>query len=137
MKVQAYLFFNGCCEEALAFYTKVLGAQTTAMMRFKDMPPSPETPISPEMAEKIMHANFTVGQTQIMASDGDCSDGSEHKGYALSISAKDVAEGKKLFDALLTDGGQVSMPYQKTFWAEGFGMLKDRFGVHWMVSCEH
>jgi len=58
-----------------------------------------------------------------------------HKGFSLSVQATSVDDGKKLFDAL-AQGGQVTMPYGPQFWAVGFGMLNDRFGVPWMVNCE-
>jgi PhnB protein len=136
MQVQPYLTFYGQTEAALKFYEKALGAKTMFMMRFKDAPPNPERPISPEMADKIMHSSFTIGDSMLMASDGDCSNPSgTHSGYSLSLNPATVDEGQKQFDAL-ADGGEVTMPFQKTFWALGFGMLKDRFGVHWMINVE-
>ncbi|WP_275925153.1 VOC family protein, partial [Burkholderia sola] len=101
---------------------------------FKDAPPNPDYPMSPEMSDKVMHASFTIGDSMIMCSDGDCSQpaGAAHAGYSLSLNPATVEEGQKLFDAL-ADGGEVTMPFGKTFWALGFGMAKDRFGVHWMV----
>ncbi|MBM7060165.1 VOC family protein [Pseudomonas sp. UL073] len=136
MQVQPYLFFNGRCEEALAFYGQAIGAQTTFLMRFKeapDMPPSNECGnIGPE---HIMHANLTIGSTQVMASDGASPDAPGFRGFSLSVTAANPAEAEQAFNALL-DGGQVVMPLQETFWAKAFGMLVDRFGVHWMVNCE-
>lgn len=106
------------------------------MMRFKDAPPNPDYPVTPEVADKIMHASFTIGDSMLMCSDGDCRNTSgTHSGYALSLNPATVDEGKKLFDALAEDGN-VTMPFQKTFWALGFGMVKDRFGVQWMVNVE-
>ncbi|SMC27024.1 PhnB protein [Andreprevotia lacus DSM 23236] len=132
MQVQSYLFFsNGQCEEALAFYGKVLGAKTTFLTRYGDVPPG--TPVEPGQENKVMHCNFTIGDTQIMASDNCAAPGAGMNGFALSLAPATVEEGKVIFDAL-ADGGQVNMPYQPTFWADGFGMLVDRFGVHWMIN---
>ncbi|KWF31373.1 VOC family protein [Burkholderia pseudomultivorans] len=137
MQVQPYLTFYGQANEALRFYEKALGAKTLFKMHFKDAPPNAEHPITPEMADKVMHASFTIGDSMIMCSDGDCSQpaGGRHAGYSLSLNPATVEEGQKLFDAL-ADGGEVTMPFGKTFWALGFGMTKDRFGVHWMVNVE-
>jgi PhnB protein len=135
MQVQPYLIFNGRSDEALAFYTQALGAKVHLLVRFKDAPPDPARPIDPALADKVMHASFPIGDSILMCSDGDCNaTGRGHDGYSLSLDPATVEEGQKLFDALLANGGEAAMPFQKTFWALGFGMLKDRFGVHWMVN---
>jgi PhnB protein len=135
MQVQAYLIFNGRSDEALAFYERALGAKVLLLVRFKDAPPNPQHPADPALADKVMHASFQIGDSILMCSDGDCNPGGgRHEGYSLSLDPATVEEGQKLFDALLADGGEIAMPFQKTFWALGFGMLKDRFGVHWMVN---
>ncbi|KER67537.1 hypothetical protein HR51_33835 [Burkholderia cepacia] len=137
MQVQPYLTFYDRADEALQFYEKALGAKTMFKMHFKDAPPNPDYPLTPEMGDKVMHASFTIGDSMIMCSDGDCSQpgGGMHAGYSLSLNPATVEEGQKLFNAL-ADGGEVTMPFGKTFWALGFGMAKDRFGVHWMVNVE-
>ena len=138
MKVEPYLMFEGRCEEALDFYRRALGAQVKLLMRYKDNPepaagegcadgsgPGPK----PEM---VMHASFTVGDTQIMASDGMGSGTTRFEGISLALSPADEAEAKRLFNAL-ADGGQVQMPLATTFFSKAFGMVADRFGVPWMV----
>jgi PhnB protein len=130
MKVEPYLFFNGRCDEALTFYKKALGAEVQAVHRFKDAPDPSMRP--PGMDEKVMHANFKVGETQIMASDGHCQGQAAFEGFSLSISVADANQAKRLFDAL-SEGGKVQMPLGKTFYSPAFGMVEDRFGVGWMV----
>ena len=133
MNVQPYLFFDGRCEEALAFYRSALGATVTMMMRFNDSPEAPPPGTQPPgTGDKIMHASFRVGDTEVMVSDGHCSGRTEFKGFALSITVPSEAEAKRAFDAL-ADGGQVQMPLSKTFFSPSFGMLTDRFGVMWML----
>lgn len=131
MQVQPYLFFDGCCEEALAFYSQALGAQVTALMRYRDSP-EPPPPGDAMDGEKIMHANLQIGETQIMASDGQRPGEGVFKGFSLSLAPATDAEARRLFDAL-ADGGQVQMPFGPTFFATAFGMVADRFGVGWMV----
>lgn len=133
MLVQPYLFFDGRCEEALMFYRDVLGAEITALMRFGESPePPPPGMLPPGSENKIMHANLRIGDSMIMASDGGCTNKAGFEGFSLSITAADDAEAERLF-AALAEGGQISMPMGKTFFASRFGMLADRYGVGWMV----
>ncbi len=135
MLVQPYLFFNGRCEEALEFYQKTLGAEVLFKLHAKDAPG--EYAAEGELGNRIMHTSFRIGETTVMASDGNANEEPKpHSGFSLSIAAADVAEGKKAFDAL-AEGGQIGFPWQKTFWTEGFGMLTDKFGIPWMVSVAH
>ncbi|HZP85994.1 MAG TPA: VOC family protein [Burkholderiales bacterium] len=136
MQVQAYLFFNGRCEEALEFYKTALGAQVDMLMRFKEAPEQPPPGTIPSgWDNKIMHSSFRIGDTTVMASDGRGDEGINFKGFSLSLNPRDQAEAKRLFDAL-ANGGQVHMPLTKTFWSPCFGMLADRFGVSWMINVE-
>ena len=136
MIVQPYLFFEGRCEEALEFYKKAIGAEVTAMMRNSDSPDQSDTP--PGMENKVLHCNFSVGETQLMASDGMCNGSPKFAGVSLSISVTEASEAERLF-AGLSEGGQVQLAMHKTFFAERFGMAADKFGVPWMViagTCE-
>ena len=133
MYIEPYLFFNGRCEEAFTFYKRALGAEVTALMRFKDSPePQPPGMLPPGSDNKVMHGVLRIGDTTILASDGQCSGTTSFQGFALTITASSEAEGDKLF-AALSDGGQVQMPMSKTFFASRFGMVADRFGMLWMV----
>jgi PhnB protein len=133
MKVQPYLFFDGRCEEALEFYRKTLGAEVTMLMRFKDSPVPPQPGMCPPGSEdKVMHAAFRIGDTELMASDGHCLGKPSFQGFSLSLTAADAAEADQLF-AAIADGGQVQMPLSETFFSPRFGMAADRFGVAWMI----
>ncbi len=128
--VQPYLFFDGRCEEAVEYYRKSLGAEVTALMRYKE---SPEPSMCPAGAgEKVMHASFRVGETTVMASDGRCEGRPSFQGFSLSLTVSDPAEADRLF-AALADGGRVQMPLTTTFFSPRFGMVADRFGVPWMI----
>ncbi|MCR8956741.1 VOC family protein [Variovorax sp. S2] len=132
--MQAYLTFNGNAAEALAFYAKALGGKVIFSMTFGESPMGAETPGA--YKGKIMHATLEARGHQLMASDmppGMAFEG--YKGFSLSVQGDNVDEGKKLFEAL-AEGGEVTMPYGPQFWAVGFGMLTDKFGVSWMVNCE-
>ena len=122
MQVQPYLFFEGRTEEAIEFYKKALDAKVEMLMRYEDGPP--EMGAGDQMAEqhkrpprdKVMHAEFRVGETHVMA----------------SVTARDEAEAKRRF-AALAEGGKVQQPLIKTFFSPAFGMVADRFGLSWMV----
>ncbi len=130
MQVQSYLFFDGRCEEAIEFYRGAIGAQPGQLMRYKDSPEP--TQIPPGSADKVMHASVKIGDTEVMMSDGHCTGKPEFKGFGLTITANDGTEAQRLFGAL-SNGGAVQMPLAKTFFAEHFGMVCDKFGVMWMV----
>ena len=130
--IQPYLFFGGRCEEAVGFYEKAIGAKVEMMMRHKDSPEKPPPGMLPPGFEnKIMHVSFKVGETTVCASDG-CGESSKFEGFSLSIAVLTEEDAKRVFNALV-DGGEVTMPLTKTFWSPSFGMLKDKFGVGWMV----
>jgi PhnB protein len=133
MNLQPYLFFDGKCEEALDFYKQAVGAEPKMLMRFKDSPD--QSMVSPGSHDKIMHAQVQIGDTAVLMSDGRCLGKPNFQGFALTINAKNEAEAGKLFGAL-SDGGQVTMPLAKTFFAKRFGMLTDKFGVGWMVLAQ-
>ncbi len=134
MQVQPYLSFDGRCEEALDFYCRALGAEVGMLMRFRDSPEPPPPGMIPAGSEdKVMHAALRIGTTTLMASDGRCTGRPSFTGISLSLSVGTVAEAERLF-AALADGGEVGMKLGKTFFSPAFGMVRDRFGVGWMVA---
>jgi PhnB protein len=130
MQVQPYLMFDGRCEEAIEFYRKALGAEVQALIRFKDSPDAASC--ANGNGDKVMHTCLRIGETAVMASDGQCTGKPGFQGFSLSVTAADDAEARRRF-AALADGGQVQMPLSKTFFASSFGMVADRFGVSWMI----
>jgi PhnB protein len=132
MQVQPYLFFDGRCDEAAQFYQKVLGAEVIMLLRFKDSPEPHAPGLAPGCEEKVMHMNLRIGDTTLLASDGNCKGTPDFQGFSLSLTVADADEAERVF-AALSDGGQVQMPLTATFFSPRFGMVADRFGVSWMV----
>jgi len=130
MNLQPYLFFDGKCDEALAFYKKAVGAEPKVLMRFSQAPDP--SMISPGSENKVMHAQVQIGDSTVLMSDGRCTGNTNFQGFALTLTAKSENEADKTFNAL-ADGGNVTMPMAKTFFSPRFGMLTDKFGVGWMV----
>jgi PhnB protein len=136
MQVQAYLNFDGRCEEALEFYRKALGAEVTMLMRYKECPePPPPGMLAPGSDNKVLHASFRIGETTLMAADCHCQGKPAFQGFSLSITAANEAQADRFF-AALGDGGKVKMPLAKTFFSPRFGMVDDRFGIGWMIIVE-
>jgi PhnB protein len=134
MSLSPYLIFNGRCEEAIEYYRKTLGAEVIAKMRFSDSPePHPPGMIPPGAEKNIMHAELRIGDASLMCSDGCPTDKpAVFQGFSIALSLQEVAKAQKLFNTLAADG-QVRMPFNKTFFSPGFGMVVDRFGVSWML----
>jgi len=127
----AYLNFNGNCKEAFELYQKVLGGEIPMSLTMGQAPDS--DPNDPDK-DKIMHTRLVLPSGSIiMGSDAMGSYYKTPQGFSVSIMLDSAQDGKRIFDAL-ADGGQVQMPYEKTFWAEGFGACVDRFGTPWMVN---
>jgi PhnB protein len=131
VQVQPYLFFEGRCEEAVEYYRKALDAKVEMLMRYNESPEKP-MPGHQVPGDKVMHASFRIGETQVLASDGFASGKPKFEGMSLALTARDDAHAQRVFGAL-ADGGSVTQPLMKTFFASSFGMVSDKFGVHWMV----
>lgn len=130
-----YLSFpNGDCAAAFAHYQQVFGARSLFSSTWAESPMADQAPGGD--GSKIMHATLQFPDgSLLMGADCPPEYGTPFGGFSLSVNAKDVAEAERVF-AGIAEGGQVTMPLEKTFWAERFGMCTDRFGISWMVNCE-
>lgn len=146
MQIQPYLFFEGRCEEAIAFYRQALDAEVVMLSRFGDMPPDANDGGdagggdgqgcagggAPPPAEAVMHAELRIGTSRLLLSDGFTAGQAEFKGVSLALSVADDAEAARRFE-VLADGGKIEMPLGPSFFSTAFGVVRDRFGVSWMV----
>lgn len=130
--ITPYLNFSGNCREAMEFYARALGGELWKMTFGESPMESPE-----EAKDLILHASVMVkGAPVVMASDtppGMVLEAGNN--VSLAVKCESAGEAERLF-AALSEGGVVTMPLQETFWAERFGMLKDRFGVQWMLNLD-
>ncbi|WP_456315448.1 VOC family protein [Pseudomonas shirazensis] len=136
--LNTYLMFNGNCEEAFLFYKSVFGGEFQYVGKYKDAPAEDGGgELSEEESNRIMHISLPVADTILLGSDshpkfGDVGFGDN---FSISITAEDKEEADKIFNGL-SAGGSVGMPLEKTFWSPYFGMLKDKFGVNWMIGLD-
>jgi PhnB protein len=129
--VNPYISFRGNCRGAIEFYKTALGAEVLFSQTVGESPMSGMGP-----AENIMHSTLKVGGSTIMMSDDPNPDAvASNSNISLAIGLNDPERAKQLFNNL-AQGGAVIMPLEKTFWAEAFGMVTDKFGVKWMVNCD-
>jgi PhnB protein len=130
--LDSYLFFDGNCAEAMRFYERTLGGKIEMSMTYAQSPDPAQCP--PGSQDRIMHSSMLIEGRRLMASDTPTNHPAQAmNGFALSLSYPTADEARRVFGAL-SEGGKEIMPFGKTFWAEGFGMLTDRFGTPWMVG---
>jgi PhnB protein len=136
MNVQTTLNFYGRTEEAVKFYCRTIEAETLFMMRFRDCPDPAQ--LRPGMEEKIFHATFRIGSTEVMASDCGCEQsptGTTFAGFALALRVETPEKAERFF-AALSEGGRVQIPLVETFFAARYGIVIDRFGISWKIMVE-
>ncbi|MCY7295391.1 VOC family protein [Alteromonas sp. a30] len=131
MKVETHLNFEGKCEQALTFYQKLLGIEVSMLMKYRE---SPDQSLCPEgFGDKVMHANFKIGETAFMASDGGCTGKPNFSGFSLSFNAESETEAQRIIKGL-SEGGKVTTSLASSFWGGLYGEVTDQFGLTWMIS---
>jgi PhnB protein len=133
MQLIPYLTFNGDCEAAFKFYEKCLDGKILMMMSHAGTPAEAHVPAA--WRDKIMHARLVAEDAVLMASDAPPDRYQQPQGISVSLHLKEPEKAERVFNAL-AEGGTVQMPIEETFWAARFGMLKDQFGIPWMINCE-
>lgn len=134
MKVNPYLIFDGQCEAALKLYEQVLSGKTVFKMTYGESPAAEHVP--KEAHNRIIHAALSIGDQTILASDAPPGHYDEPKSVYVSLHVDNTADGRRIFNSL-AENGKIQMPFEKTFWAAGFGQCIDRFGIPWMINCEN
>lgn len=131
MKVNPYLNFNGQCEEAFRFYETALGGKIAGLFHFGQSPMAGH--FGADWDGKVMHVSLNVDDQTILGSDVPEKYYKQPQGFAVCLDFADIAEAEKAY-AALSDGGQITMPIQETFWAKRYAQFADRFGTTWMIN---
>jgi len=127
MRLDLYLNYRGNCEEAFRFYERELGAKLTSLQRHSEAPGSK---MPPEWMSKVLHAHLDFGNAALLGADVPSAEPMRSAYVSLEL---DTAQEAERVYKLLADGGQIFMKMEKTFFAERFAMLRDRFGTSWML----
>ncbi|WP_339897252.1 VOC family protein [uncultured Gilvimarinus sp.] len=133
MNVNPYIFYNGNCAEAFTFYSECLGLPIDYMGTYKEAPGG--NPVDASFDDKIMHVSLTIGGAILMGSDVPSGDYQAPQGISVALQTESASQAETMFNALSANG-EIIMPLEKTFWAERFGLLRDKFGIKWMVNCD-
>ena len=133
MTLTPHLSFNGQCEAAFRFYEKCLGGRNVTMLTWGETPMAAQAP--PGFKDRILHATLMIGEAMLAGSDVPPDRYEKPRGFHVLIGIDDPKDGERIFHAL-AQNGTVQMPFAKTFWAAGFGVLTDQFGISWEINCE-
>jgi PhnB protein len=132
MQMNAYLSFQGQCEEAFRFYAECLDGKVGQIFRYAGTPLAEQVPA--DWQNKVMHGSLAVGDQVFMGGDVSPDRYEKPKGFSLSLHLNSTTQAERIFERLAKDG-TIVMPLEETFWAARFGMLVDRFGVPWLINC--
>jgi PhnB protein len=130
MKLNTYLNYGGNCKEAFQFYEKHLGGKITMMMKHGEQPNAADVP--PDWKNAILHARMTLGGTELLAADIPPDRFQPMRSAYLSLALDSIEEAERVYK-LLSDGGEIFMPMEETFFAFRFAMLRDKFGTSWLL----
>jgi PhnB protein len=128
MKLNTYVNLGGKCAEAFRFYEKHLGGQIGMMMTHGEAPD--QSRVRPDLKDAVLHARILIGDTGLMGAD--MPNAQPMRSAYLTLSVQSDAEAERIFSTL-SDGGEVFMPIQETFFATRFAQLRDRFGINWIM----
>ena len=129
MKLNTYVNYKGNCREAFQFYEKHLGGKITMISTFNDLPDKSNLPAD-NWKDKILHAQIEIGSGVLMGADIPTAE--PMRSAYITLSTTDEEETERIYN-LLSDGGQIFVKMDKTFFASRFAMLRDKFGTNWML----
>jgi PhnB protein len=132
MKLDVYLNYAGNCEQAFRFYEQHLGGRITMMMTYGQQPNQANVPAN--WTNAILHARIEIGGTVLMGADIPTAE--PMRSAYLTLTVDSAKEAERVY-TLLSDGGEIFMKMEETFFASRFAMLRDRFGTSWMILHEH
>lgn len=137
MSLNVYMNFPGNAKEVIMYYKEVFNSPDPEIMYYKDMPPSDAFPVTPEMENMVMHGSISLQDSSIMFSDvppGSPQPLNFGNNMSMIYSSDDFDQLKSLFSKM-ADEGTITMPFSKTFWSKGYGMLIDKYGIGWQFNC--
>ena len=132
LRISPHLCFDGQCEAAFRAYHRILGGAIVTMLKYGESPMA--TRVDPRWHDRIMHATLQLGELELTGVDVFSPDYRRPQGFFVTLTVSEHAKAKQIFGSL-SEGGDIRLPFQTTFWSAGFGV--DRFGVPWEINCAH
>jgi len=132
VRISPHLCFDGQCEAAFRAYHQILGGAIVTMLKYGDSPMA--TQVEPRWHDRIVHATLQFGELELIGVDVFPDDYQRPQGFFVTLTISELAKAKQIFISL-SEGGEIRLPFQTTFWSAGFGVLIDRFGVPWEINC--
>jgi len=133
MRISAHLCFDGQCREAIELYQKTLGGTIQTMLTYGESPMASST--DPRWHGRIVHATLVLENIELTGVDMIPDAYQRPQGFFVTLTVEGVARAKEIFTALC-QGGVIRVPFEKTFWSPGFGVLVDRFGIPWEINTD-
>ncbi|SHN28452.1 VOC family protein [Gracilibacillus kekensis] len=133
MRITPYISFDGKCEEAFLEYQRIFGGKIVTMLKYRDSPMVKE--VDPDSHNRIIHASLQINDFILAGADTLHGNYKKPQGVFVILNFPEQLTAKKVFDSL-SDGGEVLLPFEETFWSTGYGILVDRFGVPWKINCD-
>jgi PhnB protein len=133
MRISPHLCFDGQCRQAMHLYQQILGGTIQTMLTYGETPSA--SSIDSQWHDRILHSTLVIGDIELTGVDLPPESYQRPQGFFVTLTVRGAAQAKVVFDAL-SAGGTVQMPFQKTFWSEGFGVLVDRFWVPWEINTD-
>ena len=133
MQLSVHLNFDGQCAAAFRQYHRLLGGKLSTLMTYGESPMADKVPV--EWRDRIVHATLHVDGMELMGADVAPESYTTPQGFAVVLNVPDVERARELFGSL-AEGGTLRLPFQKTFWSTGYGLLVDRYGVPWEINSQ-
>lgn len=129
--MNVHITFPGTCREAMQFYADVTGGQLECLLTYAETPAAEHSP--PELHDHIIHASLNLRGRHLMGADMAPEAYTPPQGVQVQLEYQDIEQASSIF-VRLAEGGEITMPFEATFWSPGFGMATDRFGIQWMIN---
>jgi len=133
MQLTPYLAFPGTCAEAFDFYAELFGGEVGLRQFVRDSPMAADVP--PDKQDYVLHSHVSIGAQVLMGSDNTLGGETAVSGVYLQVTIDDLDKARRIFGRLAKNG-MIVHAFAATFWAAGFGICRDRYGVLWIISCE-
>jgi PhnB protein len=131
MRISPHLCFDGQCREAIQLYQRILGGTIETMLTYGESPMASST--DPRWHDRIVHATLVLDEIELTGVDIIAGSYHRPQGFYITIAVDGVARAQDIFKSL-SQGGAIHVPFEKTFWSPGFGVLVDRFNIPWEVN---